>query len=342
MPRHRDLPLARRYARRRFSRGARNRCAPRRERGAGRRQRCSGIASGRQLRSVLRARRAEFGIAANIEPMPWTDCKDFASGVRIVRAAGRDNAGVLIDPIHFDRGGSEVGEIAAVALSAAALPAALRCAGAAAVRSRRTAASGARRAADARRRRPRSRRNPARGAARIFPCASRYRCMRWRSPCLRWSERGNCSQRRAGCWRRCSAPGSDRRCRGWWQSRGVCSFMNQPMESPRRNHPQTLGVRCTTRSIAIGALAVLGLWSATQAIAASTIVMGQHLAPDIAVLQRPATELIFARDIGGDPDSGACGRRRAGEPDLRLRLGRRPRGRPTGNPRLCLGALAGH
>ncbi len=57
---------------------------------------------------------AQYGIAANIEPMPWTDCKDFASGVRIANATGRDDAGVLIDPIHFDRGGSEVREIAGV------------------------------------------------------------------------------------------------------------------------------------------------------------------------------------------------------------------------------------
>ena len=48
---------------------------------------------------------AEYGIAPSLEPMPWTDVKTFAQGARIVAAAGRDNAGVLIDPIHFDRGG---------------------------------------------------------------------------------------------------------------------------------------------------------------------------------------------------------------------------------------------
>jgi len=54
----------------------------------------------------------EYGIAGNLEPMPWTDVKDFIQGVRIVNAAGRANAGVLIDPIHFDRGGSKASEIA--------------------------------------------------------------------------------------------------------------------------------------------------------------------------------------------------------------------------------------
>jgi sugar phosphate isomerase/epimerase len=56
----------------------------------------------------------EYGIAANLEPMPWTDVRNFAQGARIVRAAGRDNAGLLIDPIHFDRGGSRADEIAFV------------------------------------------------------------------------------------------------------------------------------------------------------------------------------------------------------------------------------------
>jgi sugar phosphate isomerase/epimerase len=54
----------------------------------------------------------EYGIAGNLEPMPWTDVKSFADGVRIVNAAGRANAGVLIDPIHFDRAGCNASEIA--------------------------------------------------------------------------------------------------------------------------------------------------------------------------------------------------------------------------------------
>ena len=55
-----------------------------------------------------------FGIGANLEPMPWTDCKNFAQGARIVTAARHENGGILIDPIHFDRGGSEAGEISSV------------------------------------------------------------------------------------------------------------------------------------------------------------------------------------------------------------------------------------
>src|ERR1700720_123948 len=55
-----------------------------------------------------------FGIGGNLEPMPWTDCRNFAQGVRIVTAAAHENGGILIDPIHFDRGGSEAGEISGV------------------------------------------------------------------------------------------------------------------------------------------------------------------------------------------------------------------------------------
>jgi sugar phosphate isomerase/epimerase len=57
---------------------------------------------------------AEYGIGANLEPMPWTDVRDFTHAARIVERAARANAGVLIDPIHFDRGGSRVDEIAGV------------------------------------------------------------------------------------------------------------------------------------------------------------------------------------------------------------------------------------
>lgn len=54
---------------------------------------------------------APFGIAPCLEPMPWTEAKTFHRGVELVRAVGRDNAGVLIDPLHFDRGGGEAAQI---------------------------------------------------------------------------------------------------------------------------------------------------------------------------------------------------------------------------------------
>ena len=57
---------------------------------------------------------AELGIGANLESMPWTDVRDFAQCARVVERAGRDNAGILIDAIHFDRGASRAHEIAHV------------------------------------------------------------------------------------------------------------------------------------------------------------------------------------------------------------------------------------
>lgn len=56
---------------------------------------------------------AGYGIAPNLEPMPWTDARSFAEGVALVKAAGRGNAGVLIDPLHFDRGDGHAHEIVA-------------------------------------------------------------------------------------------------------------------------------------------------------------------------------------------------------------------------------------
>ncbi len=57
---------------------------------------------------------AGFGIGANLEPMPWADVRDFPQGARIVEAVGRDNAGLVIDPIHFDRAGNCPDQIASV------------------------------------------------------------------------------------------------------------------------------------------------------------------------------------------------------------------------------------
>ena len=57
---------------------------------------------------------APLGIAPCLEPMPWTDAKNFAQGAHIVGAVERDNAGLLIDALHFDRGGSVASEIPSV------------------------------------------------------------------------------------------------------------------------------------------------------------------------------------------------------------------------------------
>ena len=50
-----------------------------------------------------------------LEPMPWTDACDFTQAARIVDNSACGNAGVLIDPIHFDRAGNTAEQIGTVA-----------------------------------------------------------------------------------------------------------------------------------------------------------------------------------------------------------------------------------
>lgn len=60
---------------------------------------------------------ADLGLTMNVEPMPWTDVRTLQQASRIVAATGKPNAGVLIDPIHFDRGGNQPRDIAGVPAS---------------------------------------------------------------------------------------------------------------------------------------------------------------------------------------------------------------------------------
>lgn len=56
-----------------------------------------------------------FRLDCYLEPMPWTDVRDFTQAARIVERCSQTNAGVLIDPIHFDRAGNVAAQIGAVA-----------------------------------------------------------------------------------------------------------------------------------------------------------------------------------------------------------------------------------
>jgi sugar phosphate isomerase/epimerase len=57
---------------------------------------------------------AEFGIAAGLEPMPWTEVNDIGAGERIVAAAARPHAGLIVDAIHVDRAHTLPRELAAI------------------------------------------------------------------------------------------------------------------------------------------------------------------------------------------------------------------------------------
>lgn len=46
---------------------------------------------------------ARHGLAVNLEPMPWVEISNVAQARRLLDATGRDNAALLVDPIHFFR-----------------------------------------------------------------------------------------------------------------------------------------------------------------------------------------------------------------------------------------------
>jgi sugar phosphate isomerase/epimerase len=52
-----------------------------------------------------------YRLRANLEPMPWVDVSNIAKALRILRAAGRANSGLLVDAIHFFRAGDSLAEL---------------------------------------------------------------------------------------------------------------------------------------------------------------------------------------------------------------------------------------
>lgn len=54
---------------------------------------------------------AGFGITANIEPTPWVEVRTVAMADRLIVAAGVD-AGIVVDPLHFDRAADELAQLA--------------------------------------------------------------------------------------------------------------------------------------------------------------------------------------------------------------------------------------
>jgi len=52
-----------------------------------------------------------YGLAVNLEPMPWVDVSTVAKAKRLIAAAGRRNAALLVDPIHFFRADNRFEEL---------------------------------------------------------------------------------------------------------------------------------------------------------------------------------------------------------------------------------------
>ena len=57
---------------------------------------------------------APYGLTADLEFMPWTSVPDLETARRIVENTGNENAGVLVDALHFDRSGSSIGDLAGI------------------------------------------------------------------------------------------------------------------------------------------------------------------------------------------------------------------------------------
>lgn len=54
---------------------------------------------------------APFGLTCDVEFIPWLRTKDLASAGALVRAAGRQNGGLMIDTLHFARAGCRLDEL---------------------------------------------------------------------------------------------------------------------------------------------------------------------------------------------------------------------------------------
>ena len=57
---------------------------------------------------------ARYDLKASLEPMPWVDVSNVDKTMRILDGAGRQNCGLLVDPIHFFRNGDTVAALAKV------------------------------------------------------------------------------------------------------------------------------------------------------------------------------------------------------------------------------------
>jgi sugar phosphate isomerase/epimerase len=53
----------------------------------------------------------QHGLSANIEPMPWQQVDTVAKAKRVLDASARNNAGLLVDAIHFFRGKNALADL---------------------------------------------------------------------------------------------------------------------------------------------------------------------------------------------------------------------------------------
>jgi len=58
-----------------------------------------------------------YGLTVNIEPMPWMDISRVVQAKKLIAAAGRKNAALLVDPIHYFRADNKYEDLAGVAFN---------------------------------------------------------------------------------------------------------------------------------------------------------------------------------------------------------------------------------
>jgi sugar phosphate isomerase/epimerase len=64
--------------------------------------------------AALCALAGRYGIGVVLEFFPWTAVRSVAGAMAIVDGSGRDNAGILVDTLHFSRCGATPGDLDAV------------------------------------------------------------------------------------------------------------------------------------------------------------------------------------------------------------------------------------
>lgn len=57
---------------------------------------------------------AGYGLTPNLEPMPYNDVKTVGQAAAIIDQAGHPDVGILVDALHFYRGGNGIADLAAV------------------------------------------------------------------------------------------------------------------------------------------------------------------------------------------------------------------------------------
>lgn len=59
-------------------------------------------------------RAAEFGMTADLEPMPWTAVKHIRDAIEVTEAVNCSNAAILVDALHYDRSESSLEDLRAI------------------------------------------------------------------------------------------------------------------------------------------------------------------------------------------------------------------------------------